>query len=211
MKVLGFAWVSILNVQSWDLHLWMWICFFVNVALVLGRSLESLGNKSRNLLRCGCTLETFQSFSIRIFRETVRNFVGFLRTWACQRRKHLYAMAPLSVSSVQRHKVQKIGIQKTISLIFLFVSLIGSFSFSVLSFNCNCPLSVQVSEWRDHGGRKVPEHHRGMDKNKWESEERGCDKLPRSSARIDSFCIRLFVTDHRRLWLYSYFTLIESD
>lgn len=149
-------------------------------------SLESLGNKSRNLLRCGCTLEIFQWFSIRIFRETVRKtwknmknlqnvnicWIRDLRTWACQQRKHLYATAPLSVSSVQRHKdllksCRWVDVKSPKSEFCRFLhheSRIDLCRLHFISFDCGV-VSVQVSEWRDHGGRKVPERHRGMDKN----------------------------------------------
>ena len=147
MKVLGFAWVSILNVQSWDLHLWMWICFFVNVALVLGRSLESLGNKSRNLLRCGCTLETFQSFSIRIFRDCEK----FCYSWGHERASEestfmrwlLSASAQCRGTKSQSSKNPKD--QKDRFFWFFFCQKIGSFRF----FQFLSSLSIAQSKYQN--------------------------------------------------------------
>ena len=106
----------------------------------------------------------------------------------------------LTLSRCKKPEIRTVSISPRIDLCRLHFN----------SFDCGV-VSVQVSEWRDHGGRKVPERHRGMDKNKWESEERGCDKLPGSSARIaDSFafvcadhydCTRIVVFSLREWWM----------
>ncbi len=177
MKVLGFAWVSILNVQSWDLHLWMWICFFVNVALVLGRSLESLGNKSRNLLRCGCTLETFQSFSIRIFRDCEK----FCYSWGHERASEestfmrwlLSASAQCRGTKSQSSKNPKDQKDRFFWILIFFLSLIGligSFRFSDSLFQLPSPsIRMERSRWS---------------KSSWASQRNGQEQVRKWRTRL---------------------------
>ena len=78
-------------------------------------------------------------------------------------------MAPLSVSSVQRHKdFEELNSNaKARNPNCVDFSIMNHESICVdCTSSLSIVVSVQVSEWRDHGGRKVPERHRGMDKNK---------------------------------------------